>query len=151
MRLSTEQTYRHRIARRSRRGFTIVEVIVIVTIMALLVTVVSTTLVQKMGQAKSEIARTGAARLNQALNSYLLDVGISSPPSDFDFEVLTLRSEDGGGPNGPYVNNVEDINDPWGRAFVLVNPGNVNLTWDITSYGEDGQLGGEAANADVTN
>ena len=72
--------------RRSRRGFTLVEVIVIVTIMALLVTVVSTTLVQKMGQAKSEIARTGAARLNQSLNSYLLDVGLSSPPSDFDFD-----------------------------------------------------------------
>ena len=137
--------------RRSRRGFTLVEVIVIVTIMALLVTVVSTTLGQKMGQAKSELARTGAARLNQALNSYLLDVGLSSPPSDFDFEVLTFRPEDGGGPNGPYVNNVDDILDPWGRQFVLVNPGNVNLTWDITSYGEDGQLGGEGPAEDVTN
>ena len=59
--------------------------------------------------------------------------------------------EDGGGPNGPYVNNVDDILDPWGNQFVLVNPGNVNLTWDITSYGEDGQLGGEGPNADVTN
>ena len=123
----------------------------IVTIMALLVTVVSTTLVQKMGQAKSELARTSAARLNQALNSYLLDVGLSNPPSDFDFEVLTFRREDGGGPNGPYVNNVDDILDPWGRQFVLVNPGNVNLTWDITSYGEDGQLGGEGPAEDVTN
>ena len=137
--------------RRHRHGFTLVEVIVIVTIMALLVTVVSTTLVQKMGQAKSEIARTGAARLNQALNSYLLDIGVSSPPSDFDFDVLTLRSDDGGGPNGPYVNNVDDVKDPWGRSFKLVNPGLVNLTWDITSYGEDGQLGGEGPAADVTN
>ncbi|HBZ96513.1 MAG: type II secretion system protein GspG [Phycisphaerae bacterium] len=137
--------------RHARRGFTLVEVIVIVTIMALLVTVVSTTLVQKLGQAKSELAKTAAARLNQSLNNYLLDVGLSSPPSDFDFEVLTFRPEDGGGPNGPYVNNVDDILDPWGNQFVLVNPGNVNLTWDITSYGEDGQLGGEGPNADVTN
>lgn len=138
-------------SRRGRRGFTLVEVIVIVTIMALLVTVVSTTLVQKMGQAKSSLAQTAAARLNQSLTSYLLDVGVSSPPSDFDFEVLTLRPEDGGGPNGPYVTNVDDIKDPWGRNFVLINPGNVNLTWDITSYGEDGQLGGEGPAADVTN
>ena len=70
--------------RHARRGFTLVEVIVIVTIMALLVTVVSTTLVQKLGQAKSELAKTAAARLNQSLNNYLLDVGLSSPPSDFD-------------------------------------------------------------------
>ena len=137
--------------RQARRGFTLVEVIVIVTIMALLVTVVSTTLVQKLGQAR---VRTGEDRggtaepVPQQLPSRR---GSLEPPSDFDFEVLTFRPEDGGGPNGPYVNNVDDILDPWGNQFVLVNPGNVNLTWDVTSYGEDGQLGGEGPNADVTN
>lgn len=138
-------------SRTSRRGFTLVEVIVIVTIMALLLTVVSTTLLQQMGQAKSELAKTKAAKLNLALQNYLVDEGLSGPPQDFDFSVLTLRREDGGGKNGPYLTNVDDINDPWGFEYQLRIPPEVNLTWDIVSYGEDNQTGGEGANEDVTN
>ncbi|MBM44076.1 MAG: type II secretion system protein GspG [Phycisphaerae bacterium] len=137
--------------RRHRRGFTLVEIIVIVTIMAILMTVVATTLTQRFGAAKSSLAKTGAARLNAALQNYLIDQGLSAPPPDFDFETLILRSDEGGGINGPYVENVDHIKDPWGNPYVLVIPGEVNLTWDIMSYGEGGQPGGEGPFADVTN
>ncbi|MCH2148741.1 MAG: type II secretion system protein GspG [Phycisphaerales bacterium] len=144
-------TRRRRHGRYARRAFTLIEVIVMVTIMAILVTVVATTLLQRFGAAKSSLAKTGAARLNAAMQNYLIDQGLSAPPGDFDFDVLTLRPDDGGGPNGPYVDNLDNLNDPWGNPYVLRYPGEVNLTWDILSYGEDGQPGGEAANADVTN
>ena len=134
-----------------RRAFTLIEVIVMVTIMAILVTVVATTLLQRFGAAKSSLAKTGAARLNAAMQNYLIDQGLSVPPGDFDFEVLTLRPSDGGGPNGPYINNLDDLNDPWGNPYFIDIPPKVNLTWDITSYGEDGAPGGEGPNADVTN
>jgi general secretion pathway protein G len=148
---SYSNAFHRRTLRRTRRAFTLIEVIVMVTIMAILVTVVATTLLQRFGAAKASLAKTAAARLNAAMQNYLIDQGLSAPSGDFDFDVLTLRSDDGGGPNGPYVDNIDNLNDPWGNAFSLRYPGEVNLTWDIVSYGEDGQPGGEGANADVTN
>ena len=149
--MKTSSNFRRRHQRRMRRAFTLIEVIVMVTIMAILVTVVATTLLQRFGAAKSSLAKTGAARLNAATQNYLVDMGLSVPPGDFDFEVLTLRATDGGGPNGPYVNNIDDLNDPWGNPYFIDIPPKVNLTWDITSYGEDGVPGGEGPNADVSN
>ena len=50
---------------------------------------------------------------------------------------------------GPYVQNAENLLDPWGKKYDLKVPGTKNIDFDIVSYGADGQPGGEGENADV--
>ena len=87
--------------RSARRGFTLLEIIVVVTIIALLAAVVAPRLLGQVGKAKTNAAQAKAATIAKALNLYLLDVGLSAPPADFDLAVLRERAEEGGGPNGP--------------------------------------------------
>ncbi|MDP7069817.1 MAG: type II secretion system protein GspG [Phycisphaerales bacterium] len=145
--MSTRSTHRRR---KARRGFTTIEVIVIVTILALLMTVVATNVLSSLGKGQSKIAQAQAAKLHQALVQYLIDVNQPLPEDNFDLTILTLRPEEGGGPGGPYLPKRTDILDPWENPFFVVVPGEVNADFDILSYGADGAPGGEQANADVT-
>lgn len=134
----------------ARRGFTMVEVIVIVTVLALLMTVVTTNVMSSLGKSHAQLARTQAAKVAQALNMYLIETGQSSPEDGFDLTVLTLRSDDGGGPGGPYLPKAGDIIDPWGNQFMVISPGEINADFDVLSYGKDAAPGGEGVNSDLT-
>lgn len=136
--------------RHARRGFTLVEVIVIVTVLALLMTVVLTRVTGLFGQSQTGIARAQAAKISNALTAYLIDIGQPVPEDGFDLEMLTLRRENGGGPNGPYLPKATDIDDPWGNRFVVLVPGEINADWDIISFGFDAAPGGEGPSQDVT-
>ena len=133
----------------ARRGFTLVEVIVIVTVLALLMTVVATRVTGIFGRGQSEIGKSQAAKISQAYTLYMIDMS-TSPEDDFDLSILTLRSDDGGGPGGPYLPKTKDVIDPWGNPFILVAPGNENYDFDVLSLGADGAPGGEQANVDIT-
>jgi len=133
-----------------RRGFTTIEVIVIVTILALLMTVLATNVLSSMGKGQSKIAQAQAAKLHQAIVQYLIDIGQPLPEDNMDLEILTLRPDEGGGPGGPYLPKRTDIFDPWERPFIVVVPGEINADFDVLSLGADGAPGGEQANADVT-
>lgn len=143
-------THRHIVRKSLRRGFTTIEVIVIVTILALLMTVLATNLLQTMGRGQSKIAQTQAAKLHQAIVQYLIDIGQPMPEDNMDLEILTLRPDEGGGPGGPYLPKKTDIYDPWERPFIVVVPGEVNADFDVLSLGADGTPGGELVNMDVT-
>ncbi|HIA71566.1 MAG TPA: type II secretion system protein GspG, partial [Phycisphaerales bacterium] len=69
---------------------------------------------------------------------------------DFDLELLLLPPDDGGAPGGPFLQKADDIIDPWGNQFEILVPGNVNFSYDVISWGEDGESGGEDINADIT-
>ncbi len=138
------------VIRRARRGFTMVEVIVIVTVLALLMTVVTTNVMSSLGKSQAQLAKTQASKIAQALNMYCIETGQSAPEDGFDLTILTLRADDGGGPGGPYLPKADDIIDPWGNQFMVVSPGEINADFDVLSYGKDGAPGGEAINADVT-
>lgn len=140
----------HRPQRRTaRRGFTLMEIIVVVTIIALLAALVAPRLLSQLGSAKINIARSEASGLRSAVNIYLVDKGISIVPEDFDLGVLLLTPESGGGPNGPYLQKADDLIDPWDRPYMIRVPGEENVDFDVVSYGEDGQPGGDGANQDV--
>ncbi len=143
------RTNRRRRAR-ARRGFTLVEVIVIVTVLALLMTVVATRVMGVFGRGQAEIAKTQAAKISQALTLYLIDIGQPQPEDGFDLSVLTLRPNEGGGPNGPYLPKTTDVLDPWDVPFMVRAPGDINADYDIVSFGADKAPGGEQANADIT-
>lgn len=141
--------YRRRAAV-ARRGFTLVEVIVIVTVLAILMTVVANRVMDVFGRGQAEIAKTQAAKISQALTLYLIDVGQPQPEDGFDLSLLTLRPNEGGGPNGPYLPKVDDILDPWDMPFMVRSPGDINADYDIVSFGADKAPGGEQANSDLT-
>ena len=65
-------------------------------------------------------------------------------------EILLLSAEEGGGPYGPYLEQTDDIIDPWGNPFEVLSPGRINASFDIVSWGEDGEPGGDGENEDVT-
>ena len=133
-----------------RRAFTLLEIIVVVMIIAVLATLVAPRLLSRVGSAKQTAAKAKAATIAKTVNLYILDMGLSSPSDDFDLGVLLLHPDDGGGPSGPYLERADDIIDPWGNNFEILVPGDINASFDIISFGEDGEQGGEEANADIT-
>ena len=135
----------------TRRGFTLLEIIVVVMIIAVLATLIAPRLLQRVGTAKQTAAKAQAATIAKTVNLYVLDNGLSTPNDDFDLEVLLLTPDDGGGPGGPYLERAADLIDPWGNPFeILLPPGTVNHSFDIISWGEGGEQGGEGPSKDIT-
>jgi len=129
--------------RTARRGFTLLEIIVVVTIIALLATIVAPNVFKRVGQSKQAKAQAEVARLYQEINLWMLDNGYSSLPEGFTLRMLT---------EGDRASlRASAIIDPWGNEYRVVNPGRVNPDFDVMSYGADNQPGGEGENADVVN
>jgi general secretion pathway protein G len=137
--------------RNRRRGFTLLEIIVVVTIIALLAGIVIPRLWARVGTAKTAAAESETKAIAAQVVAFMLDAGLSRPDDDFDLEMLLLAPEDGGGSNGPYLQKADDLLDPWGNRYDIIIPGEVNYDFDVISYGADGQPGGEGENADITN
>lgn len=139
----------HRIApRRVRRGFTLIEVIVIVVILGVLAAVIAPRFLSRIGQSKTAVAQTNAASLAQVVKLFIADHG--QPESGATIDILWERPGNVEEAKWePYVDNPEKLLDPWGNKFVLRLPGEKNYDFDIVSYGADGKPGGEGENADV--
>ncbi len=133
--------------RNARRAFTLIEIIVVVTIIALLAVVIAPRLWGRIGQAQVSKARTEVKAIATAVELYVNDTG-QPPTDDFDLDLLRVPAEEGGGPMGPYVKKTDDLVDPWGNLYVLRAPGIANYDFDIVSWGPDGQEGTED---DITN
>jgi general secretion pathway protein G len=136
---------------RTRRGFTLIEIIVVVMIITILATLIAPKLLGRVGSAKQAAARVGAATIATSLKLYTLDMGLSAPSDDFELELLLLSADDGGGPSGPYLERADNLIDPWGNPYEFeLPPGTINASFDIISWGEDGEAGGEGVNEDIT-
>ena len=128
---------------RAARGFTLVELLLVLVILALIGGLVLPGIIGKAEGAKVKAASSQISRLSMAVESYYLDTG-ETPES-----LEQLVEEPGGvaGWNGPYV-KVSSLKDPWGREYVYQYPGD-HGDFDIYSYGADGQPGGDDKNADI--
>ena len=126
-----------------RRAFTLLEVIVAVTIVAILAAVIAPRVGRFVGQANDKKARAEASSLANQVRAYLVEAGLSRLTEDFELDVLT-EGED------PYLTSKKDLLDPWGNAYIIVSPGRVHFDFDIMSYGVDGQPGGEGEAKDIT-
>ena len=134
---------RQRIVRVARRGFTLLEIIVVVTIIALLATLIAPRLLSRIGQAKTSVAKAEVNELAKQVRLWCVDNGLTRPPEDFELSVLTTGAD-------PYV-KAKDLVDPWGREYVVIGPGEQDPDFDLVSYGADGQPAGEGENADIVN
>jgi len=135
---------RRAIRHTARAGFTLIEIMVVVAIIAILATLVAPRVWQAIGRSNSRAALSETRVISQAVGLYLLDNNMSRPPEDFELEVLVSGSD-------PYLNKVEDLIDPWGNPYVIIVPGEVNHDYDIVSFGADGEPGGEGDAADIVN
>ena len=134
---------------RRQRGFTLLEIMVVVAIIAILSTVVVLNLVGKTHEASVARAKGDIQALTSALQLYKLD-NFSYPTTQQGLESLQQRPD--GNPPAPnwkrYVDRLPK--DPWGQPYQYLNPGQ-HGDFDVYSTGKDGRPGGEGENADIGN
>jgi general secretion pathway protein G len=138
--------------RQQRRGFTLVELLVVVGIITMLAAVMAPRVFRGMGKAKADIARSKMTIIEDSVSRFQFDCGRLPDESEGGLEALiTMPPELDGKWNGPYLKKSQLL-DPWGNPYVYVREGQINPgSFDLISYGADGQEGGEGDNADITN
>lgn len=133
------------------RGFTLIELMVVVVIIGLLATVVVVNVLPSQDRAMTEKARADVALLEQALEMYRLDQ-LSYPSVDQGLEALVDAPNGVANPEryrpGGYIKRLPS--DPWGNPYQYVQPGE-SRPFDLYSLGADGRLGGDGDNADIGN
>jgi general secretion pathway protein G len=136
---------------RTRAGFTLLELVVVIIVLGLLAGIVGPQIVGRLSDAKSTTAKTQIELLSVALDGYRLDNG-SYPTSEQGLAALRekpTRAPVPGNWRGPYLRKDVPL-DPWGRAYLYRVPGERNRAgFDLESLGRDGKSGGEGEDADV--
>jgi general secretion pathway protein G len=135
-------------ARQTERGFTLVEMLVVITIIALIMALVGPRVLNYLTDAKIKTAKIQIASFENALDLYYLDAN-RYPTTSEGLRALIERPGGTAAWSGPYLKSDAVPNDPWGRLYVYRSPGE-HGPYDIISYGADGQQGGTGADADVT-
>lgn len=135
----------------SRRGFTLVELLLVLVILGILAAIVVPKFGGRTEQARITAAVTQISTFGTALNAFEVDTG-SYPRGADGLQQLLVAPPDITGWRGPYL--MSDIPlDPWGHAYIYEFPGRVNPTgYDIVSMGPDGQPGtaDDVVNASIT-
>ncbi|WP_171093446.1 type II secretion system major pseudopilin GspG [Usitatibacter rugosus] len=132
------------------RGFTLIEVLVVVAILAILAAIVVPRVMDRPDEARRVAAKADTAAIVQALKMYRLDNG-SYPQTDQGLAALVQKPTTNPVPSNwtkPYLDRVPK--DPWGRDYQYLSPG-VRGEIDVFSLGADGARGGEGNNADIGN
>jgi general secretion pathway protein G len=132
--------FAHSEDRRSERGFSLVELIVVLVILSLLAAVVGTNVYKKLGKGKEQIAKIQITELEGALQAFAFDIG-RLPNSSEGLEALRQNPGNIDTWQGPYIAK-ELPKDPWGRPYAYRSPG-TNGDFDIFSLGADGTEGNE--------
>jgi len=125
------------------KGFTLIEVMIVMVILGLLAALVGPKMFGKTGKAKQKAAKSQITLFESAIDTYRLDMG--KFPSDF--KALQEKPQPPGKWDGPYLAKEIPL-DPWGNAYEYKSPGDHGV-YDILSYGADGIPGGEGENEDI--
>ena len=132
-------------------GFTLLELMVVIVSLGILAMVVAPRIMQDPEKAKVTRAKMDIEALSTAVNRFKLDVG-HYPTAEQGLAALVTapsNAEDAARwSKGGYLEKKKVPKDPWGHEYVYASPG-VHGDFDITSYGADGQAGGEDFNADI--
>lgn len=132
---------------RLHRGFTLLELLVVMVIIGLLAAYVGPRYFSQIGKSEVKTARAQIAALEKALDQYRLDVG-SYPSTEQSLTALVTRPANLPRWDGPYLSKSVPL-DPWGRAYVYKAPGE-HGDFDLSSLGRDGRPGGEGTDGDIT-
>ncbi|MBS1137401.1 MAG: ral secretion pathway protein [Proteobacteria bacterium] len=134
--------------RRQCRGFTLLELLVVMVILGLLVGYVAPKYFAQVGKSEVKTAKAQIESLEKALDMYRLDTG-HYPATDAGLKALNTKPDNEPKWSGPYLKKDVPV-DPWGHPYQYKYPGE-HGDFDLLSLGKDGQPGGEGDNADITN
>jgi general secretion pathway protein G len=130
------------------RGFTLLELLVVVAIIGLLAGIVAPRYFSQLGKSEASAARAQIDAFEKALDQYRLEVG-RYPTTEQGLNALVARPGDEPRWNGPYLRRGIPL-DPWGNPYVYAQPGKRG-DFDLLSYGKDGRPGGSGEDADIGN
>lgn len=132
---------------RRARGFTLIEILVVVAILAILGALIVPRIMSRPDEARVSAARLDVQALVQALKLYKLDNGVY-PSTEQGLKALVEKPAAGQIPTNwkMYLDKLPQ--DPWNNPYLYLNPG-LKGDIDVMSYGADGQSGGEGYNADI--
>ncbi|MFM1991635.1 MAG: hypothetical protein RJA99_4592 [Pseudomonadota bacterium] len=141
--------WRNAVGQRARRarGFTLIELMVVIMILGVLAALVVPRVMSRPDEARVVAAKQDIAQIMQALKLYRLD-NSRYPTTEQGLQALAQRPTSGPIPNNwkSYLDKVP--NDPWGKSYQYLNPG-VRGEIDVFSFGADGQSGGSGVEADI--
>lgn len=129
-----------------RTGATILEVLIVLTIIAMIAAVVGPRVIGYLGRAKSETAALQIDNLAEAVQLFYIDTG-RYPTANEGLGVLVERPPGDSGWNGPYLQSEEALIDPWGRDYIYAPPEQDGVM-EISTLGRDGVQGGGGEDAD---
>jgi general secretion pathway protein G len=133
-------------AHKGEAGFTLVEMLVVITIIGMIMALVGPRVLNYLGESKAKAAKIQIESFSSALDLYYLDLG-RYPSTNEGLAALT-RSNNLPGWNGPYLRGGVVPSDPWGHGYLYRSPGE-RAPFEIISLGSDGQEGGSGTAADI--
>src|ERR1700692_4143548 len=134
--------------RRNEQGFTLVEMLVVITIIGLIMGLIGPRVLNYLSESKVKAAKIQLQSFAGALDLFYLDAG-RFPSTAEGLAALVRQTPGVAAWNGPYLKGGNIPNDPWDNGYVYVSPGE-HGPYDIVSYGADGQEGGSGVASDIS-
>lgn len=134
--------------RKTNAGYSMLEMMVVLAVIALIAGIAAPRLMENFGRAKSKAAEIQMGTIKSAVQFFFLDTG-RYPSEAEGLEALVEAPNGARNWRGPYLDSLEDLNDPWGRKYTLRAPGAVQ-PFEIWTYGRDGKEGGTSEDSDIS-
>lgn len=145
--MSANRKRRLRRARAAERGYSLLELLVVLAILGLIIAIAAPRVIGYFDASKAKTAEIQIANISAALDLYYL-ANSAYPTEQQGLKALVERPEGVDTWDGPYLNRADGIIDPWDRPYQYKQPG-AHGKFDVMSYGADGKEGGEGENRDL--